>query len=410
MVISVERMRKSDAYTIEHLVPSKELMYRAATGVYESYKEWEGKRIAIVVGGGNNGGDGYALAGILKKNGISSDVIKVSEKLSEDGKHYCDIAMGMGVGMFSFDVDMDLSKYDVIVDCILGTGFVGDVRGTARDVIEAINKSGAYIISVDIPSGMNGDTGEASLAVVSDLTVSIGFIKQGLVTDAAKKYIKALTNVDIGIVLVGPSGTVLVVQEPRTTRTVPNGPLGEYEMELLSGRPENMEGRLPREVRTYDLLDELGIEYMRTDHEAANTMEACNEIDKILGVIICKNLFLCNRQKTAFYLLMMPGDKKFKTKELSAQINSARLSFAEAEDMLKYLDIEPGSVSIMGLMNDKGHAVKLLIDEDVLEGEFIGCHPCVCTSSLKIRTEDIIKKFLPATGHEYQTVHLVGED
>ena len=181
-------------------------------------------------------------------------------------------------------------------------------------------------------------------------------------------------------------------------------------MELLSGRPENMEGRLPREVRTYDLLDELGIEYMRTDHEAANTMEACNEIDKILGVIICKNLFLCNRQKTAFYLLMMPGDKKFKTKELSAQINSARLSFAEAEDMLKYLDIEPGSVSIMGLMNDKGQAVKLLIDEDVLEGEFIGCHPCVCTSSLKIRTEDIIKKFLPATGHDYQTVHLVGED
>ena len=181
-------------------------------------------------------------------------------------------------------------------------------------------------------------------------------------------------------------------------------------MELVSGRPEHMEGRLPREVRTYDLLDELGIEYMRTDHEAANTMEACNEIDKILGVIICKNLFLCNRQKTAFYLLMMPGDKKFKTKELSAQINSARLSFAEAEDMLKYLDIEPGSVSIMGLMNDKGQAVKLLIDEDVLEGEFIGCHPCVCTSSLKIKTEDIIKKFLPATGHEYQTVHLVGED
>ncbi len=181
-------------------------------------------------------------------------------------------------------------------------------------------------------------------------------------------------------------------------------------MELYNGRPENLDGRLAREIRTYDFLDELGIEYQRTDHERADNMEACNEIDAVLGVIICKNLFLCNRQKTAFYLLMMPGDKKFKTKELSAQINSARLSFAEAEDMLKYLDIEPGSVSIMGLMNDKGHAVKLLIDEDVLEGEFIGCHPCVCTSSLKIRTEDIIKKFLPATGHEYQTVHLVGED
>ncbi|MBQ7582230.1 MAG: prolyl-tRNA synthetase associated domain-containing protein [Lachnospiraceae bacterium] len=181
-------------------------------------------------------------------------------------------------------------------------------------------------------------------------------------------------------------------------------------MELYTGRPENMEGRLPREVRTYDFLDDLGIEYKRTDHAPADNMEACNEIDAVLGVLICKNLFLCNRQKTNFYLLMMPGDKKFKTKELSAQINSARLSFAEPDDMLKYLDIEPGAVSIMGLMNDKGMNVKLLIDEDVLKGEYIGCHPCVCTSSLKIKTADVVEKFLPATGHTYQTVHLVGED
>ena len=181
-------------------------------------------------------------------------------------------------------------------------------------------------------------------------------------------------------------------------------------MELLNGRPGNVEGRLPREIRTYDFLDSLGIEYQRTDHGRADTMEACNEIDKILGVVICKNLFLCNRQKTTFYLLMMPGDKKFKTKELSAQINSSRLSFAEPADMLKYLDIEPGSVSIMGLMNDKDHAVQLLIDEDVLKDEYLGCHPCVNTSSLKLRTEDVIKKFLPAVGHEYKTVHLVGED
>ncbi len=181
-------------------------------------------------------------------------------------------------------------------------------------------------------------------------------------------------------------------------------------MELFKGRPEKEEGRLPREIRTYDFLDALGIGYYRTDHEMANTMEACNKIDKILGVIICKNLFLCNRQKTNFYLLMMPGDKKFKTKELSAQINSARLSFADPEDMLKYLDIEPGAVSIMGLMNDKNHDVQLLIDEDVLKGEEIGCHPCVCTSSLKMKTADVIEKFLPATGHGYKTVHLVGED
>ncbi|MBE5870116.1 MAG: prolyl-tRNA synthetase associated domain-containing protein [Lachnospiraceae bacterium] len=181
-------------------------------------------------------------------------------------------------------------------------------------------------------------------------------------------------------------------------------------MELFNGRPEKTDDRLSREVRTYDFLDALGIEYMRTDHGPADNMEACNEIDAVLGVLICKNLFLCNRQKTNFYLLMMPGDKKFKTKELSAQINSARLSFADPEDMLKYLDIEPGAVSIMGLMNDKDHVVHLLIDEDVLAGEELGCHPCVCTSSLKMKTADVINKFLPATGHEYRAVHLVGED
>ena len=181
-------------------------------------------------------------------------------------------------------------------------------------------------------------------------------------------------------------------------------------MELFEGRPGNTAGRLPREIRTYDFLDDLGIKYWRTDHEPANNMEACNEIDAVLGVLICKNLFLCNRQKTNFYLLMMPGDKKFKTKELSSQINSARLSFAEAEDMLKYLDIEPGAVSIMGLMNDKDHEVQLLIDEDVLKGEYVGCHPCVCTSSLKIKTSDVMEKFLPAVGHDVMTVHLVGED
>ena len=181
-------------------------------------------------------------------------------------------------------------------------------------------------------------------------------------------------------------------------------------MQLYMGRPDSCDGRLDREIRTYDLLDSLGIEYFRTDHEAASTMEACNEIDAILGVVICKNLFLCNRQKTDFYLLMMPGDKKFKTKELSAQIGSSRLSFAEPEDMLKYLDIEPGAVSIMGLMNDTDHAVQLLIDEDVLKEEDLGCHPCVCTSSLKMKTKEVIDKFLPATSHDYITVHLVGED
>ena len=181
-------------------------------------------------------------------------------------------------------------------------------------------------------------------------------------------------------------------------------------MELYDGRPESTEGRLPREIRTYDFLDSLGISYQRTDHEPANNMEACSEIDAVLNVVICKNLFLCNRQKTRFYLLMMPGDKKFKTKELSAQIGSSRLSFAEPEDMLKYLDIEPGAVSIMGLMNDRESAVQLLIDEDVLVEEYLGCHPCVCTSSLKMLTKDVTEKFLPAVKHGYRIVHMVGED
>ena len=180
-------------------------------------------------------------------------------------------------------------------------------------------------------------------------------------------------------------------------------------MELVKGRPTDCSGRLEREVRVYDLLDKLGIEYERTDHEEANTMEKCNEIDKILDTIICKNLFLCNRQQTEFYLLMMPGDKPFKTKELSGQLGIARLSFASPEDMEKYLDCTPGSSSIMGLANDTENHVQLLMDEDLKAGEYLGCHPCINTSSLKLRTADVFEKFLPAVHHEPIFVHLTGE-
>ena len=171
-------------------------------------------------------------------------------------------------------------------------------------------------------------------------------------------------------------------------------------MELVKGRPTDCSGRLEREVRVYDLLDKLGIEYERTDHEEANTMEKCNEIDKILDTIICKNLFLCNRQQSEFYLLMMPGDKPFKTKYITKQLGCSRLSFAPSEKMLEYLDIKPGAVSIMGLMNDKDNKIQLVIDKPVVESETLGCHPCVCTSSLKFKTKDIIEKFLPAVHHE----------
>ena len=180
-------------------------------------------------------------------------------------------------------------------------------------------------------------------------------------------------------------------------------------MERYKGRPESAEGRLLKEIRVYDLLDKLGIEYTRTDHEAAMTMEDCYEIDKVLDILICKNLFLCNRQKTAFYLLMMPGEKPFKTKELSGQIGSARLSFAPPEAMEELLDITPGAVSVMGLMNDTENRVRLLVDEDVLKGEYVGCHPCVNTSSLRLLVDDLIRKFLPAVHHEYTIVHLTGE-
>ena len=181
-------------------------------------------------------------------------------------------------------------------------------------------------------------------------------------------------------------------------------------MKQEAGRPQNAEGRQAREMRTYDLLDRLGIEYVRVDHAAAETMEDCVAIDRVLEATMCKNLFLCNRQGTAFYLLMMPGDKPFRTKELSAQIQSARLSFAGADKMKEYLDIHPGAVSVMGLANDTDGCVQLLIDEDVLADEYVGCHPCVNTASLRLSTKDLVEKLLPAVKHSYRTVRLTGAD
>ncbi len=178
---------------------------------------------------------------------------------------------------------------------------------------------------------------------------------------------------------------------------------------LTSGRPADLSGRLPKEVRVYDLLDSLGIAYSRVDHAPAATMEDCLVVDETLGVTMCKNLYLCNRQKTDFYLLLMPGDKPFKTKELSGQLGVSRLSFAEAEFMEAYLDITPGAVSVMGLMNDKENHVRLLIDADLLQDAELGCHPCVNTASIRLSMDDLVKKYLPAVGHEFTTVTLVGE-
>ena len=177
-------------------------------------------------------------------------------------------------------------------------------------------------------------------------------------------------------------------------------------MELQNGRPADAAGRMEKEIRTYNFLDELGVDYQRVDHEAAFTMN----IDALLETEMCKNLFLCNRQKTDFYLLLISGEKTFKTKELSQQIGSARLSFAGAEYMEKYLDITPGSVSIMGLMNDKDNAVRLLVDEDLLKEEWIGCHPCVNTSSIRVKTKDMFDTVMKAMHHEMTVVKLTGEE
>ena len=179
------------------------------------------------------------------------------------------------------------------------------------------------------------------------------------------------------------------------------------EIKLYKGRPED--GRIEKEERCYALLDSLGVEYWRADHDHADTIEACHEVEKVLGCEICKNLLLTNRQMTDVYLLLMPGDKPFKTKLLSKQIGSARLSFASPEQMMEHLNITPGSVSFLGLMNDKDNKVRLLIDRDLLKQEYTGCHPCINSSTLKISTEDILHKLLPAMGHEASYVDLPWE-
>ncbi len=177
-------------------------------------------------------------------------------------------------------------------------------------------------------------------------------------------------------------------------------------MEIYYERPENEADRQAREMAVYDLLDGLQVPYARVDHEAAMTIDDCKGADTALDIEICKNLFLCNRQETNFYLLMMPGKKKFVTRDLCKQINSPRLSFAKEEYMLKLLNLHPGSVSILGLMYDTENRVQLLMDREVVECEYLGCHPCVNTSSLRLRTADVLEKILPAIHHGYQVVDL----
>ncbi len=203
-IVSVATMRESDAYTIANLVPSKELMYRAAMGVFLAV-EWRG-RVGILTGSGNNGGDGYALACILADRGIPCQVLRVSEKFSEDGRYYYEKAVEKGVPTTLFAPEDNLEGFDILVDCMLGTGFSGTPRGLFQRAIQAINGSGAYVVSVDINSGMNGDTGEGALVVHADRTVTIGFLKTGFFQGDSQRYFASLTVVDIGIHLLRADG------------------------------------------------------------------------------------------------------------------------------------------------------------------------------------------------------------
>ncbi|RBP61334.1 Ala-tRNA(Pro) deacylase [Alkalibaculum bacchi] len=177
------------------------------------------------------------------------------------------------------------------------------------------------------------------------------------------------------------------------------------ESALFNIKP-NCSNRLQKEIETYDLLNKLNIPFAGIDHQAAMTIEDLGDTESLLGISIAKNLFLRNSSKSKFYLLVMPGHKKFLTKNLSKQIESSRLSFADGSYMEEYLNITPGSCSILGLMFDKEHKVNLVIDKDIIDSEYLGCHPCVNTSSLKIKTSDIMEVFLPHTGHEAAIVEL----
>lgn len=196
-VLSVDNMRKSDAFTIANYIPSKELMFRAGKGVFESVN-WKAP-VAIVCGSGNNAGDGYVIAKLLKDSDIDCEIILLSEKFSEDGLYYYSICKEEGIPSNTWDPTINLSEFAMIVDCVFGTGFKGTVKGNARDLIEAINSSGAYVVSVDINSGLNGDNGIAELCVHSDITVSIGGFKTGHFLNMAKDVMKEKVNCDIGI-------------------------------------------------------------------------------------------------------------------------------------------------------------------------------------------------------------------
>ena len=286
-VITVENMRRSDAHTIAAYVPSRRLMYRAALGVYRAVA-WKG-RIGILTGSGNNGGDGCALACVLARENIPCTVLRVSDRFSEDGQYYHDLALAEGVEICPFTGHEDLTGYDILVDCLLGTGFAGAVQGAFRTAIESIAAARACVVSVDINSGLNGDTGRAELAVRSDLTVTIGYLKTGLLLGDAPRYIGKLTVADIGIRLLRDEYYLAKDDEvvfPRTGLSLDNGARlltpGEAESLPLAGMsvPERAMALAAREGK---LVRVLGRRSFVTDGYRGYFLEK-GELPKVLHV------------------------------------------------------------------------------------------------------------------------------
>ena len=180
-------------------------------------------------------------------------------------------------------------------------------------------------------------------------------------------------------------------------------------MTIETGRPADCSGRPEKECAVYDLLERLDIPFTRADHPAAFTMEECEAISQALHTPICKNLFLCNRQKTAFYLLLLPASKPFRTKEITAQLGCARLSFAGEEQLASLLHLTPGSATIFGLQYDTENRVQLVVDRDLLDEAYFGCHPCINTSTIRLKTSDVFDRLTHALHHDYTLVTLTGE-
>lgn len=204
-VLSTQNMRASDKYTIENKTPSLVLMQNAAMGIYKNipFDKFKAPKILIVCGTGNNAGDGYALALILKEKGYPVSLLLLEERFSKDGEYYFEKCKQASIDYSLYTSDTQL-KADIIVDCIFGTGFKGEPDGAYKEVIEKINNLGAYVVSADINSGLNGDSGLGVGAVKSDLTVSIGSYKSGHFLGMAKDKIGSLVNEDIGILPVEP--------------------------------------------------------------------------------------------------------------------------------------------------------------------------------------------------------------